>query len=199
MSKFQEEEFIKLGKHLYERELLNKKYQDNFKLLKNRFNHNVEIYISKEEFQKDNIDTIVWNLQETYDFDGSEISTLMYPRILEHKLAEQEKEIEIHKNAYTDLEAINHSNLEEIEVFEKRIRRGRNIISSKNEIIQGLEKQLERKILEINTWFSLCILILFNLLLSCIDNKNYLGFWYFIFSIFSGMVIGFFSIIYNLF
>jgi len=177
MSKFQEEEFINLGKQLYEKELLDKQYQKNYDLLKERFNRNVEIEISKKEFQENTIDTIVWNLQEDFDIDGDEISTLMYPRILEHKITDLENEIERTKEAQQDLDDMNNTYLEEIDILEKRIERGKAIVSTKNDKIYSLNLTIQRQQKEINEWFYLTIFLLLNFVLCFTNSQVYSQFW----------------------
>jgi len=179
MSNFKEDQFINLGKQLGIKEAQDEQYQTNFDILKKKFDNWNQLSISKKEFQDNSIALLESNNRDTNYMTDKDMYNSMYVKILEAKLNDTNEEIERMKIEHEAENELGDSYIKEIEILEARIKKGKEIVLSKNYIISDLNNDIKAKNQEINTWFLICCGILVNLFFCCTMNTTYLGIWYY--------------------
>lgn len=118
MSLEQQAHYVELGKQLHEKEVKEKRFQDNFSILEEKFNKDTtSIKLKVSNIHTQTIQEIIENIDETSDklYDDDEIYYILYSKFLKYKLEQSKKEIEKQKEDISDLETMNATYVEELE------------------------------------------------------------------------------------
>lgn len=119
--KFQEEQFVNLGKQLHEKEIREKRFKDNLEFLENIFTEKYQhIKMKKEQVYTESVPEMIEKLYDTYDLDCDETDLVLYIKFLKFIIKQKDNEIKKEQETIEDLNEMSNSYLEEIKELEEK-------------------------------------------------------------------------------